>query len=279
MNGKIVLLTGGNDGIGKATAIGLARMGATVVIACRNMEKAEKALLEIQKESGNSNIHTLPLDLASFDSIRQCAQLFQAKYNKLDVLINNAGLFTSKLQLTKEGYELQFGVNHLGHFLLTQLIFPQLQAAESPRVVNVSSVGHYQGKLNFNNLRGENPKYFGWNAYTRSKLANVLFTREFARRYPNITCNALHPGGVRTRIATKDASWLVRTVWNALTYRMVSEEQGAQTSIYLASSPQVATVTGTYFNEIQQMKAPSALAQDDVLAKKLWEYSEVAIQK
>lgn len=278
MQGKTILITGGNDGIGKATAIGLAKMGAKVVIACRNLEKAEQALLEIQKESRNPNIHALPLDLASFDSIRQCAQQFQEKHANLDVLINNAGLYTSTLQLSKQGYELQFAVNHLGHFLLTHLLLPQLQIADHPRVVNVSSVGHYQGKLDFDNLRGENPKYFGWTAYTRSKLANVLFTREFAQRYPHIICNALHPGGVRTSIANKDANWLASTVWNLFKFRMVSTEQGAQTSLYLASSPETKDLTGKYFDEQQRLQTPSKLALDDALAKQLWAYSETAIQ-
>lgn len=278
MNEKIILITGGNDGIGKATAIGLAKMGATVIIACRNAQKAEEAVLDIQKESDNAKVEALSLDLASFDSIRRCAAQFQERYNQLDVLVNNAGVFTSTLQLTEEGYELQFGVNHLGHFLLTHLLLPQLQAAPSPRVVNVSSVGHYRGKIDFNNLRGENSTYIGWNAYTRSKLANVLFTRAFAQRYPHILCNALHPGGVRTNIATKDSGWLVSFVWKTLGFRMVSTEQGAQTSIYLAASPQVAQVSGKYFDEKQHIQTPATLAQDDELAKKLWEYSETAIQ-
>ncbi len=272
------MITGGNDGIGKATAMGLANLGATVVLACRNAQKAEEAVRDIQKESGNTQVEALSLDLASFDSIRQCAARFQARYATLDVLINNAGVFTSTLQLTEEGYELQFGVNHLGHFLLTHLLLPQLQTAPAPRVINVSSVGHYQGKLDFNYLRGESPKYFGWNAYTRSKLANVLFTRAFAQRYPHILCNALHPGGVRTNIATKDSSWLVSFVWKTLGLRMVSTEQGAQSSIYLASSPDVAQVTGKYFDEKQNIRTPAALAQDDELAEKLWTYSEAAIQ-
>lgn len=278
MQHKIILITGGNDGIGKWTAIGLAKMGATVLIACRNPEKAEKALLEIRAQSGNPNVQALPLDLASFDSIRQCAAHFQAQYAKLDVLINNAGLYTSTLQRTREGYELQFGVNHLGHFLLTQLLLSQLQASDNPRVVNVSSVGHYQGKIDFDNLRGELPRYSGWAAYTRSKLANVLFTRELARRYPNMISNCLHPGGVRTNIATKDANLLVKTVWNLFKPRMVSQEEGAKTSIYLATSPEVANVTGKYFDEKQNIRNPSKLAQDDALAKKLWEYSAAAIE-
>lgn len=279
MKRKIVLITGGNDGIGKETAIGLAKMGAEVIIACRNIKKAEQALLNIREVSNNPNVYALPLDLASFDSIRECVKLFQSKYNKLDVLINNAGLFTSTLQYTKEGYELTFGVNHLGHFLLTHLLLPLLQATPGARVVNVSSVGHYQGKLDFDNLRGESSNFFGFTAYSRSKLANVLFTRAFAKRYPSITCNALHPGGVRTRIANKDANWLASTFWSLLKFRMVSPEQGAQTSIYVATAPEIANITGQYFDEHQKIQTPSTLAQDQNLAEKLWEYSEAAIQK
>lgn len=275
MQDKIILITGGNDGIGKATAIGLARMGARVVIACRNMEKASQALIDIKKESNNDQVEALHLDLASFDSIKNCVENFNNRYNKLDVLINNAAHYTSYLQKTAEGFEMQFGVNHLGHFLLTNLLLPSLQAAEKPRIVNVSSNGHYSGKIDFNNLRGEKSikKYYGFEAYAQSKLANVLFTREFTRRYPDMICNSLHPGGVATNIATKNAVGLTSNVWRLVKPFLMSAEKGAQTSIYLATSSKVNGMNGQFFDEKQKIRKPSRLARNDELAKKLWDIS------
>ncbi len=280
MQGKKVLITGGNDGIGKWTAIGLAQMGAEVIIACRNMSKAEKAVAEIRNKSNNANIKAFPCDLSSFESIQQLASQFQATHDQLDVLINNAGLFTSQLEHTKEGFEMQFGVNHLGHFLLTQLLLPSLQKAEKARLVNVASHGHYYGTIDFDNLRGEKgtAQYNGWSAYAQSKLSNVLFTREFARRFPTITANVLHPGAIRTNIGVKHANWYTSLFWNSFKILMRSQSRGAQTSIYLASSPEVADLTGLYFDEDQKQKYPSRLAQDDALAQKLWEVSDQLVQ-
>lgn len=276
MKDKIVLLTGGNDGIGKQTAIGLAKKGATIIIACRKMEKAEQAVETIIKASENDRVAAIPLDLASFDSIRRCAERFQSEYDRLDVLVNNAGLFTSNLQKTAEGFEMQFGVNHLGHFLLTKLLLPQLLAAPAPRVLHVSSRGHFGGSIDWGNLRGERGQeaYQGLAAYAQSKLANVLFARELARRYPQISSNALHPGVVRTSIANKGGNFWISLGWTIGKLFMISEEKGAQTSIYLASSPEVADVSGQYFDENQAQRFPSRKAQDDALAARLWELSE-----
>ncbi len=276
MQDKIVLITGGNDGIGKQTAIGLAKLGATVVIACRNMDKATNAIKEIQQKSQNDKIGAIPLDLASFASIRACVTDFQSQYPKLDVLINNAGVFSSTLQRTAEGFEWHFGINHLGHFLLTHLLLPQLLSAEASRVINVSSNGHYGGSIDFDNLRGERgaSAHKGLAAYAQSKLANVLFTREMARRYPQIISHVLHPGVVRTNIANKGGNFLISLAWTLGKLIMISEEKGAQTSIYLASSPDVAGINGQYFDQNQQLKSPSRLAQDDALGEKLWEVSK-----
>ena len=171
---------------------------------------------------------------------------------------------------------MQFGVNHLGHFLLTKLLLPQLLAAPAPRVLHVSSRGHFGGSIDWGNLRGERGQeaYQGLAAYAQSKLANVLFARELARRYPQISSNALHPGVVRTSIANKGGNFWISLGWTIGKLFMISEEKGAQTSIYLASSPEVADVSGQYFDENQAQRFPSRKAQDDSLAARLWELSE-----
>ncbi len=276
MQNKTVLITGGNDGIGKQTAIRLAQQGAHIVIACRNMKKATEAVGHIRSESGNERVEALPLDLASLASVQESAELFRSKYGRLDVLINNAGLFTSNLEFTEEGFELQFGVNHLGHFLLTNLLLPQLQMSDEPRVLNVSSTGHYGGTIDFDNLRGERgaKAYQGLAAYAQSKLANVLFTKELIRRYPQLTSHALHPGVVRTNIGSKGGNWLISLGWTIGKLFMISKEQGAETSVYLASSPEALKANGQYFNEHQQIKTPNKLALDEELAQRLWGISE-----
>lgn len=276
MQGKTVLITGGNDGIGKQTAIGLAQRGAHVVIACRNMHKAAKAVQAIKTESENEQVEALHLDLASLASVKKGAEAYQAKYDKLDVLINNAGLFTSNLQKTEEGFERQFGVNHLGHFLLTRLLLPQLQASNDPRVLNVSSNGHYGGSIDFDNLRGERgeKQYNGFAAYSQSKLMNVMFAKELSRRYPNIVSHALHPGVVSTSIGQKYSNWLVKFFWWVSRLFMLSQKRGAETSIYLASAPEAGEISGRYFNERQQEKTPNKLALNEDLTRKVWAISE-----
>lgn len=277
-NDKQVLITGGNDGIGKQTTLGLARMGYSITIACRNQEKGKAALAEIIAASGNERIDLLPLDLADLQDVRRAASTFTERGKPLDVLINNAGIVVTELQKTVQGYELQFGVNHLGHFLLTSLLLDALQAAPAPRVVNVSSHVHYSGSMDFDNLRGEKAGYNGLKAYAQSKLANVLFTREFARRYPEIACNAIHPGAVRTRFANKSGGWY-SLGWTILSPLLISQEKGARTSIYVASDPAVSGVSGQYFYARNKTRYPSRTAQDPELAKQLWVWSEAAVNK
>lgn len=272
---KRALITGGNDGIGKYTAIGLAQKGFAVTISARNTDKGKRAVEEIKKASANTHIDMLPLDLADLQSVRRAVAEYRARFDRLDVLINNAGIVTSALEKTAQGFEMQFGVNHLGHFLLTQLLLDMLEAAPEPRVINVSSHAHYRGQLDFDNLRGEKPGYDGLKAYMQSKLANVLFTREFARRYPRIACNALHPGAVRTRFANK-TGLLFSLGWTLVKPFLISVERGAETSIRLASDPAIAGVTGQYFDPRRGARYPSRTAQDPGLALRLWEWSEEA---
>ncbi len=269
---KRVLITGGNDGIGKCTALGLARRGYSVIIAGRNAEKVRTAVEEVKSATGNAAIDMLWIDLADLETVRAAAAEYRERFGGLDVLINNAGIVTASQEKTAQGFEKQFGVNHLGHFLLTMLLLDMLEAAPEPRVVNVSSHAHYAGVLDFDSLRGESPRYQGFKAYAQSKLANVLFTREFARRYPHISCNALHPGAIRTRFGNK-TGWFFSLAWTLAKPFLLTVEQGAQTSIRVAADPELAGVTGQYFDPRIGPRYPSRKAQDPQLAQMLWDWS------
>ncbi len=274
-----ILITGGNTGIGKATATALAKKGHTIILACRNESKAKEAIKHIKEKSKNEAIHYLECDLASFESIKNCSYEYHQQFGKLDILINNAGLISDKLQFTKDGFELQIGVNHLGHFLLTKQLIGLLEEATEARIVNVSSKAHYRGKINFNTFKGElgSDKYNGMAAYSQSKLANILFTKELVKRYPKICSHSLHPGVVKTEIASKNGNKrLWRYLWKMITPFMIDTTKGAKTSVYLSSSDEVLRINGKYF-EKQKEKEPSILANDPVLAKKLWEVSEELI--
>ena len=275
MNNKIVLITGGNNGIGKATAIGLAKKGANVTIACRNKLKGEQAVKDIKTASNNQNISLIICDLSDIESVRQCADTFKKQHNHLDVLVNNAGVIVDTYKETKQGFEWQIGVNHIGHFYLTHCLMENLLAADTPRVVNVSSEIHYQGKIDFDRFTKDKGDYSGMPAYAQSKLANLLFTIGLAERYPKITTNALHPGVVRTSFGDGDVKWYFKMVWKMMKPFLITPEKGAATSIYLASSSEV-NVSGKYFDKSKE-KTPSKYANDDKLINELWEYSQQAI--
>jgi len=200
LDGKTVIITGGNSGIGLETAVDLAKRNARVIVACRSVEKGEKAAVDVRKRSGNDNVVFAQLDLASLDSIRQFAAKILEEEPQIDILINNAGvMIIPERRLTKDGFEMQFGTNHLGHFLLTNLLLDRIKEAPSARIVNVSSGAHRFASLDFQNLNSER-SYSRTTAYGNSKLANILFTRSLAKRLrdTNVTTNALHPGGIRT---------------------------------------------------------------------------------
>lgn len=281
MKEKTILITGANDGIGRATAERLAATGAHLVLACRDEVKAQRTAQAITKKTGNHNIDTLPLDLADFGSIRAAADEFLAEHPKLDVLINNAGCYTDQLELTKDSYELQFGVNYLGHFLFTMALMPAIRCCRHcSRVINVSSALHTKGGLDFGSFQGEHGKklYNGSRYYAQSKLANVLFTMELDRRFgEELTTNCLHPGVVGTRLANKKAGALTSTVWSLYKPFAILPEQGADTSVYLASSPEVQDVSGRYFDQEQCLRKPSSIARNEHLARRLWEFSEKAV--
>lgn len=275
MKEKNILITGGNAGIGLATAIALAKKGANIYIVSRSKEKAEDALVQIKKESKNESILYFLADLSSQKSIRKLAQQVNQKLTKLDVLINNAGGVFSEFQLSEDGIEMTIATNHFSFFLLTNLLLDLLKKSEAARVVNVSSNSHYKGKIDFDSFT-QNQAYFILKAYEQSKLANVFFTQELAKRLKdqNITVNALHPGFVNTNIGTKGTQWYANWIWSlASKIGGLSIEDGAKTSIYLATSDDVKNVTGKYFDKCKSI-APSTLAKDEKLQNAIWELSE-----
>ena len=267
---RVFLVTGANSGIGKATASGLARLGGTVVMACRSATRGEAARQDVVRDSGNSSVYLEIVDLASEESTRSFAEEFQRKYPRLDVLINNAGVYTAHREVTPDGLERTFEVNYLSGFLLTHLLLDLLKKSAPSRIVNVSSSAHSGGTIHFDDLQGEQ-RYGGFGAYGQSKLAQVLFTRELARRLEGtrVTVNACHPGVIRTNLGMGGTSAVVRFV--RLFFK--GPEKGAQTPIYLAVSPEVERVTGQYFAN-KHVREPSREAQDPNVARRLFDVSK-----
>ena len=276
MDQRTVLITGGNTGIGRATAQALAERGADVVITSRDTQRGKEAVEAIERAIGR-RIAVLPLDLASFQSIRSFAAAFLARYESLHVLINNAGLILSDRRTTAEGFEQTFGVNHLGHFLLTNLLLDRLKQSAPARVIHVASEAHRIARkgLDFDDLQART-HYRGLGVYARSKLANVYFARELARRLEGtgVTSNALHPGTVATRFARDgDVKGIVRWFYKLLGRLLKTPTQGAATSIHLASAPELEGVSGKYFKNRKEIR-PTRVARDDEAAARLWAASE-----
>jgi NAD(P)-dependent dehydrogenase (short-subunit alcohol dehydrogenase family) len=273
MQGRICLITGGTNGIGKSTALSLARMGATVVIVGRNAQKTAQVADEMRAATSNKNIDTLVADLASLQEVRRLAEDFKRQYAQLHVLLNNAGAMFWTRQLSADGFEMTFAVNHLAHFLLTNLLLDIVRAGAPARIINVSSRAHQRGKLDFADLQSER-HYAGMAVYGRSKLANLLFTLELSRRLEGtgVTVNALHPGFVNSGFA-KNNPGLAFKLFGAVGPLVArSPEKGAETSIYLASSPEVEGVTGKYFSD-SKITQPAPQALDAAAAKMLWDVS------
>jgi NAD(P)-dependent dehydrogenase (short-subunit alcohol dehydrogenase family) len=265
LSGRICVVTGANRGIGRATAEGLAELGATLVLVCRRVEDGEVVARQIE-ERGRPKPVVVGADLSSQAAIRQAAAEISSRFPRLHVLINNAGIIPARREVTVDGLEMQVAVNHLAYFLLTNLLLPRLQAGAPSRIVNVSSGAHTQVKLDFDDLqteRGYSPK----DVYSRTKLANLLFTYELSRRLPpeEVTVNALEPGIVATR--------MLDDYLGAPSTFGASPEEGAQTSIYLASDPALAGVTGKYFARKRPI-ASSRESYDEAAARRLWEVSE-----
>jgi NAD(P)-dependent dehydrogenase (short-subunit alcohol dehydrogenase family) len=268
MRDKVVVVTGANSGIGKMTAVGLARAGATVVMACRDLAKSRPALADVRSRSGSDRVHLMQLDLASQASIRAFVQAFNDQYNRLDVLINNAGVASPKRRETADGFELHFGVHRLGSFLLTTLLLPVLDRTAPSRVLLVAGSAQRRGRIAWDDLQGEQ-KYSMMQAGGQSRVANLLFMRALTLRAKGFTVNAIDPGSTRTGI-TRELPAPIRLVFRLF---LKSPEKGARTSIYLATSPDVANVTGKYFKGTKVIKQ-NPIALDDDNAQRLWQISE-----
>jgi NAD(P)-dependent dehydrogenase (short-subunit alcohol dehydrogenase family) len=264
MQGKVVMVTGATDGIGKATAHALAALGPTLVVVGRNPAKIAAAVAEIRQRSGNQQIDSLQADFAELAQVRTLAQEFLARYRRLDVLVNNAGNVFSQRGETVDGFERTFAINHLAPFLLTNLLLDRIIASAPARIVNVSSAGHVAGNAKLDDLQSTR-SYNGMRVYGQSKLARRL-------QGTGVTVNALHPGGVATNLGHDQTGFLEWLVATGITWLGQTPENGARTSIYLASSPDVANVTGKYF--IRSKARRSSAASYDVAAqRRLWQIS------
>ncbi len=272
MQGKRILMTGGNSGIGLVASVELARLGAEIVLACRDSDKTAQALAAINEVAQVEAVN-LPVDLASIASVRALAGSYLERYDRLDVLINNAGTFPGKQRLTDDGYEMQIGVNHLAPFLLTNLLLDVVKASAPARIITVTSTLHKKGAIEFDAFKGFE-KYNAQVAYNQSKLANVLFGVELAKRLEGtgVTSNVLHPGAVATEIV-RDLPWLVRKIIGLL---FMAPEKGAKTTIMLASDAGLAGVTGKYYDQCE-LAETSPLADDAGLREKLWDVSAAAV--
>lgn len=274
LHNKICLVTGGTAGIGKVTATELASKGAQVVIAGRNSAKTEEVVKEIKSASGNAQVDYLLGDFTDLDQVRELAKTFQARWDRLDVLVNNAGAFINRRQDTVYGVEKTFLVNYLAPFLLTNLLLLTIRASAPARIVNVTSEAEKFGQIDFNDLRFTHG-YFGMKAYSRSKLAILVFSYELARRTAGsgVTVNAVHPGHIATDIWKTNFSVFGPLLKWVMSLFALTPEEGADTLIYLASSPDVVDISGKFFVG-RQAVASSPQSYDKSLAKQLWEVSE-----
>jgi NAD(P)-dependent dehydrogenase (short-subunit alcohol dehydrogenase family) len=277
MKGNVCIVTGANAGIGKETALSLAKKGASVVMVARSRERGEAARDAIRAESGNENVDLMLADLSVQDDIYDLAQAFRTRYDRLDVLVNNAGAIFMERKESADGLEITFALNHMGYFILTNLLLDMLKASAPARIINVSSDAHRGASLDFNDLQHEE-SYSGFDVYGESKLMNILFTHELARRLEGtgVTANSVHPGFVGSNFA-KNNGLLARIAMTVLRPFARSPEKGAETPIYLASSPEVAGVNGEYFKD-KEAKRSSRASYNEETARRLWEVSESLTQ-
>ena len=276
LSGKIALVTGATAGIGLITAEALARMGATLVIVSRNEQKCQDVVAQIQANTGNTRVEYIAGDLSAMAQVRNVATEFLRRYDRLHILVNNAGAFINDRQVSVDGFEMTFALNHLNYFYLTQLLLDTLIASAPARIVNVSSDAHRGGKINFDDLMSEK-SYSGFGVYSMTKLANVLFTNELAQRLEDsgVTANSLHPGFVATNFG-KNNGGIVGFFMPVVQLFALSPEKGAETSIHLAASPDIEGVTGKYFSKKIPVQ-PAKAALDVATQRRLWEASETLI--
>ncbi len=280
MHGTVCLITGANSGVGLETARNLASRGATVVMCARDRGRGEAALRDVQQSTGSDSLELLDLDLASLDSVRAAAASFLERHDRLDLLINNAGLILSERQTTQDGFESTFGINHLGHFSLTTLLLDALARSAPARVINLASEAHRMSRgLDLDDLMYERRSYNGWRAYGDSKLANILFTVELARRLEGtgVVAHAVHPGVVGTGFGRDgDVSGIMGRLIKLAGRFMLTPAQGARTSLHVATSDAAGACTGKYWAKSKQ-KRPTSYGRDEAAARALWERSEALI--
>jgi retinol dehydrogenase 14 len=271
IRGKTCMVTGATSGLGRASAIELGKMGARLLLVCRNRERGSELMREIQR-NGSRDVELMVGDLESQDQIRKLAGDFLATDKPLHVLLNNAGVFNLKRTVTCDGIETVFAVNHLAYFLLTMLLLDRIKQSAPARIVNVSSNVHKRASIRFDDLGGER-SYGGMSSYGQSKLGNVLFTYELARRLEGtgVTVNCVHPGGVATNLANNNGA-MAKAAWKVIGLFLKAPESGAQTQVYLAASPAVEGVSGKYFIDSREVRSSDESYSTEV-ARKLWEVS------
>lgn len=279
IEGKTVLITGANTGIGKETARELAKRGGRIILACRNVEKGEEARKEIVEETKNDNVVVQELDLSSFESIQKFAKNFNENEIRLDILINNAGVMACPKMLTKDGLEMQIGTNHFGHFMLTNLLLNKLKACSPSRIINLSSMAHSFGSIKWDDINSEK-NYGEWAAYGQSKLANILHCLELTNRLKGtgVTANSVHPGGVNTELQRHSNRGILKVLMPIGKLFFKTPVEGAQTTLCCALDPSLEEVSGKYFAGCKE-KTPSRKAQSEADAKRLWELTEEIIRQ
>jgi NAD(P)-dependent dehydrogenase (short-subunit alcohol dehydrogenase family) len=280
IEGKQVLLTGASRGIGRATALALAKMGADLTLLVRNRELGEKVVEEIRGVGGKGKVDLIVADLSSMKDVVRAADEYIAKHDRLDVLLNNAGAINMDREVTADGYERTFATNHLAYFVLTDRLLDLLKKSAPSRIVNVASEAHRQGSIDFSDPSYEKHAYSGFGAYGTSKLANILFTRELAKKLEgtNVTANSLHPGVIASGFGRNNKGVFGFIMRNLAGPFLGSEEAGAKTSVYLASSPEVDGKTGLYWKSSRE-STPTKSARDDDAAARLWKLSEELVHK
>ena len=275
---KICIVTGGNSGIGFEMCRGMAKAGFQVIMVSRGPERGELALEKLKAEFGDS-VEMMLCDMSDLDNISKLYDEYTSKYDRLDVLLNNAGALWGSRLKTKQDNEMTFGVNHLGYFVMTETFLPLLKSTKNSRIINTSSEAHKMSKLNLANLNHENIKYSQWRTYCNSKLCNILFTRELARRLEGtgIKTHCFHPGVVRTRFA-EEAKGLMRLFWPIFRIFMIGSKRGAKTGLHLALSEDAGKTTGEYWSVSKRRKGAS-FSRNENNAKKLWQISEDLLKK